>query len=94
MRVWEGTWGKDACREKWGWGKKRPCLGSWVVLEAEKQLVSKAAGLVCAGRIVPAICVYKYQKGAAGVGVPVGCLHWAAATPPPQPTPRLQRELA
>lgn len=54
-----------------------------MVLEAEKQLVSKAAGLVCTGRIVRAICVYKYPKGAAGVAVLVGCLPCAAATAPP-----------
>lgn len=77
-----GTWGKDACREKWG-GGKRACLGSWVVLEAEKQLVSKAAGLVCTGRIVPAICVCKYQKGAGGVsGVSALC----SSCPPPPPS--------
>lgn len=53
-----------------------------MVLEAEKQLVSKAARLVCTGRIVPAICVCKYQKGAGGV---VGCLPSAAVAPHPHP---------
>lgn len=54
-----------------------------MVLEAEKQLVSKAAGLVCTGRIVPAICVCKYQKGAGGVsGVSALC----SSCPPPPPS--------
>lgn len=48
------TSGEDACREKGV--VERPRLGSWVVLEAEKQLVSKAGGLVCTGGIVRSIC--------------------------------------
>lgn len=60
-----------------------------MVLEAEKQLVSKAAGLVCTGRIVPAICVYKYQKGAGGVVVLVGCLPSVAAPRPRPPPPQV-----
>lgn len=56
--------GKDAYREKWG-------KGSWVVLDAEKQLVSKAAGLVCTGGILRVICVPINTRK-----VPVGWWCW------------------
>lgn len=58
----------------------RPCLGSWVVLEAEKQLVSKAAGLVCTGGIVHVICVSINTRR-----VLVGCPPSTAA---PHPSPQ------
>lgn len=38
-------------------GGKRHHLGPWVVREAEKQLVSKAAGLVCTGGFVSVLCL-------------------------------------
>lgn len=64
----------------------RPCLGSWVVLEAEKQLVSKAAGLVCTGGVVRVIRVSINTRR-----VLVGCLPSTAA---PTSVPRLLRKLA
>lgn len=63
----------------------RPYLGSWVVLEAEKQLVSEAAGLVCTGGTVHVICVSINTRR-----VLVGCLTSTAA---PTPVPRFLREL-
>lgn len=62
-------------------GGKRPHLGSWVVLETEKQLVSKAAGLVCTGGIVHAsVCLVNTAKVLVGwVMVLVGCPPSSAA---------------
>lgn len=48
--------------------RERDLLGSWMVWEADKQLVSKAAGLVCTGGIVHKICVFMNTRKVLLVG--------------------------
>lgn len=73
------------------WGRwMRPRLGSWVVLEAGKQLVSKAGGLVCTRGILPEICV-SINTGINTRKVLLGWwCSWGACPlqPPLPPTPR------